>query len=63
MSSAGKTLSQHAATWALCAAAVITVLFLNAYLEHQHSETDTARLTAQVSNDRAAEYAATKGPR
>lgn len=63
MNTTPKTLSQHAVTWALCAAAVITVLFLNAYLEHQHSETDTARLTAQVSNDLAAEYAAMKGPR
>lgn len=31
--------------WALSIAAVFTVLFLNAYLEHQHSETETQFLT------------------
>jgi len=56
------TFRQHAVSWALSAAAVITVLFLNAYLEHQHSETETAAITAQIDNDRAAEHAALKGP-
>jgi len=49
--------------WALSAAAVITVLFLQAYLDHQHSETETAAITAQIDNDRAAEHAALKGQR
>ena len=61
MNTARTTPRQHAVTWALSAAAVITVLFLNAYLEHQHSETDALERTAQVSNDRAAEHAAMKG--
>lgn len=55
--------TQHAVDWVLAALTVFVVLFLNAYLEHQHSETAAARLTAQVSNDRAAEHAALKGPR
>ena len=55
-------LQKHAVAWALSAAAVIVVLFLNAYLELQHSETDTAAITAQIDNDRAAEHAALKGP-
>lgn len=53
----------HAVSWALSAAALITVLFLNAYLEHQHSETDALERAAQVSNDRAAEHVAMRGPR
>ena len=57
------TLRQHAVRWALSAAAVITVLFLQAYLDHQHSETETAAITAQIDNDRAAEHAALKGQR
>jgi uncharacterized protein YdbL (DUF1318 family) len=52
------TLRRHAGNWALCAAALIAVLFLNAYLEHKHSETETAAITAQIDNDRAAEHAA-----
>lgn len=63
MNATRTTAGQHAVTWALCAAAVITVLFLNAYLEHQHSETETAAITAQIDNDNAAEHAAMKGTR
>lgn len=54
---------EHIVNWALTTAAGIVVLFLCAYLEHQHSETDALERTAQVSNDRAAEYAAMKGAR
>lgn len=61
MNTTPATACQHAVNWALCAAAVITVLFLNAYLEHQHSETETAAITAQIDNDNAAEHAAMKG--
>jgi len=59
MSAAG----QHIVHWALSAAALITVLFLQAYLDHQHSETEAASITAQIDNDRAAEHAALKGTR
>ena len=55
--------AQHIVRWALSAAALITVLFLQAYLEHQHSEAEAASITAQIDNDRAAEHAALKGTR
>lgn len=51
-------LYQHVVRWTLSAIAAITVLFLNAYLEHQHSETDALQLSAEVSNDRALEQMA-----
>lgn len=40
-----KPMSQLITNWALGIAAGIAVLFLNAYLEHQHSETETQFLT------------------
>jgi hypothetical protein len=60
---ARRTPTQHAVDWALIIAACMAVLFLNAYLEHKHSETETAAITAQIDNDRAAEHAAMKGPK
>jgi hypothetical protein len=58
-----KTATQHITNWALCTALGLAVLFLNAYLEHKHSETDAAQRVAEISNDRAAEHAAMKGPK
>lgn len=52
----------HVVNWALSMAAGIVALLLCAYLEHQHSETDALERATQVSNDRAAEHAALKGP-
>lgn len=57
------TLPQHLVSWSLSAAALITVLFLNAWVEREHSETETAAITAQIDNDNAAEWVAMKGPR
>ncbi|WP_172705361.1 hypothetical protein [Variovorax paradoxus] len=45
-------------TWALSISAGIAVLFLNAYLEHQHSETDALQRSADIDNERAAEWVA-----
>jgi hypothetical protein len=44
-------------TWLLCSSIVMGVLYLNAALERP----ETDELTAQVSNDRAAEWVAMKG--
>jgi hypothetical protein len=63
MNTARRSLIQHAVDWALGIAVCMVVLFLNAYLEHKHSETETAAITAQIDNDNAAEHAAMKGPR
>lgn len=52
----------HIKNWALCAAVVIVVLFLNAYLEHKHPSTETAAITAQIDNDRMQEHAAINYP-
>ena len=54
---------EHIVNWALWTAAGLVLLFLMAYLDHQHSETETAAITAQIVNDNAAEHAAMKGPR
>jgi hypothetical protein len=51
-------LRQAAANWSLGIAFVFTALFLNAYLDHKHP--DTEELTAQVVADVAAD-AAMKG--
>lgn len=42
--------------WALGITAAFVILLLNAYLDHKHP--DTEALTAEISNDRAAEFAA-----
>lgn len=57
------TLPQHLVRWSLSAAALITVLFLNAWLEREHSETDSLQRSADISNDRAQEYAAINNPK
>jgi hypothetical protein len=49
-------LRQTATNWALGILAAFVILLLNAYLDHKHPNTDA--LTAEVSNDRAAEFAA-----
>lgn len=51
-------LRQASTNWALSIAAVTAVLFLGAYLDHKHP--DTEELTAQVVADVAAD-AAMKG--
>lgn len=51
----------HIANWALWTAAGFVLLFLMAYLDHQHPETETAAITAQIDHDLAAEHAAVKG--
>ena len=58
--SAGRTLCTWAINWSIGFVVCFAVLFLNAYLEHKHPETE--RITAQVVNDRAAEYAAINNP-
>ena len=55
-------LRQAAATWSIGVLATFAILIGMACLEHQHSETDALQRTADVVNDRAAEYAAMKGP-
>ena len=42
--------------WALGITAAFAILLLNAYLEHKHGDVDA--LTAEVVNERAAEFAA-----
>ena len=49
---------QAAVTWSIGVLATFAILILMACLEHQHSETDALQRTADVVNDRAAEYAA-----
>ena len=51
------TLRQATADWALGITAAFVILLLNAYLDYRHP--DAEALTAEVSNDRAAEFAAT----
>lgn len=63
MSTARRTPTQHVVDWALGILACIVILMLMAWLDHKHSETDALQLTAEISNDRAAEHAAMKGPR
>lgn len=58
-----RTLTQHLTDWALGIFGCFALLCLMAWMDHKHSETDALRLTAQVSNDRAAEHAAMRGPR
>lgn len=54
-----RTLYTWAINWSIGFVVCFAVLFLNAYLEHKHPETE--RITAQVVNDRATEYVALKG--
>lgn len=49
-------LRQTIANWALGITAAFVILLLNAYLDYRHP--DAEALTAEVSNDRAAEFAA-----
>lgn len=56
-----RTLYTWAINWSLGFLVCFVVLFLNAYLEHKHPETEG--LTAQVVSDRGAEFAAMRGPR
>lgn len=55
-----RTLYTWAVNWSIGVLVCFVVLFLNAYLEHKHPETE--RITAQVVNDRAAEHAASQQP-
>jgi hypothetical protein len=50
------TLIRTTTNWALGITAAFVILLLNAYLEHKHGDVEV--LTAEVSNDRAAEFAA-----
>lgn len=63
MSNARRTPTQQAVDWTLGALACIGLLMLMAWMDSKQSETDALRLSAAVSNDRAAEHAAMRGPR
>lgn len=54
-------MTDHLKNWALWTAVGIAVLFLQAYLESQHSETDALQRSADISNQLAAEAVAMKG--
>lgn len=63
MSATPRTPTQRVVDFAIGVLACVALLVLMAWMDHQQSETDALRLTAQVSNDRAAEHAAMKGQR
>lgn len=44
--------------WAIGVLIAFAVLFLMAYLDSKQSETGALQLSAEISNERAAEYAA-----
>lgn len=52
------TLRHHITNWSLGITACFAILLLNAYLDHKHSETDALQRSADISSDRAAEFAA-----
>jgi hypothetical protein len=56
-----RAISDQAVGWAI-ALCIVSAYIVAARVEGP-TEVDTARLTAQVSNARAAEHAAMKGPR
>ena len=51
-------MTSTATDWAIGVLIAFAVLFLMAYLDHKHSETDSLQRSADISSDRAAEYAA-----
>lgn len=53
-------MTDHLKNWALWTAVGIAVLFLQACLENQHSETDALQRSADISNQLAAEAVAMK---
>lgn len=57
-----RTPTQHLTDWSLGVLGCFALLCLMAWMDHKQSETDAMRLTAQVSNDRAAEHAAMQQP-
>ena len=63
MSTARRPPAQLAVDWALGTLACIVLLVLMAWMDSKQSETAALRLSTAVSNDRAAEHAATKGTR
>lgn len=51
-------MTRTATDWAIGVLIAFAVLFLMAYLDSKQSETGALQLSAEISNDRAAEYAA-----
>jgi hypothetical protein len=52
-----------AVRWAFAVLGAALWLLLNAYLDSKQTETGALQLSAEISNDRAAEHAALKGAR
>jgi hypothetical protein len=52
-----------AVRWALGVLFAAVWLLLNAYLDSKQTETGALQLSAEISNDRAAEHVALKGAR
>lgn len=51
-----------AVNWSLAILFAAVWLFLNAYLDSKQSETGALQLSAEISNDNAAEYVASRNP-
>lgn len=51
-------MTRTATDWAIGVLTGFAVLFLMAYLEREHTETGALQLSAEINDDRAAEYAA-----
>ena len=52
------SIRQAAATWSIGVLATFAILIGMAWLDQEHSETGALQLSAEISNDRAAEFAA-----
>lgn len=55
-------MTRTATDWAIGVLTGFALLFLMAYLDSKQSETGALQLSAEISNERAAEFAALKGP-
>ena len=51
-------MTRTATDWAIGVLIAFAVLFLMAYLDSKQSETEALQLSAEISNERAAEFAA-----
>lgn len=51
-------MTRTATDWAIGVLIAFALLFLMAYLDSKHSETGALQLSAEIDNERAAEYAA-----
>jgi hypothetical protein len=58
-----RTLYTWAINWSLGIVAYLALSCLMSWMDGKQSETDAMRITAQVVNDRGAEFAAMRGPR